>query len=121
MGKAKENEEGWKLNAADVNCLRKNVNATKKNTEASLDPSKEVGLEAYDLHITHSECFQTKDLLSPLRLYFALECVTRKVQENQEVLQLNGTHQLLLCAVGVNCLEKNKEALSEASKQTQEN
>jgi len=58
------------------------------------------------------------DALSPLLFSFALEYVIRRVQENQDGLKLNGTHQLLAYADYVNILggsvhtvKKNTDAL----------
>ena len=62
--------------------------------------------------------------LSPLLFSFALEYAIRRLQANQNGLKLNGTHQLLVYAAGVNVLggsvhsvKKNTEALVVASKE----
>jgi hypothetical protein len=65
------------------------------------------------------------DAFSPLLFNFALEYAIRKVQVKQDDLKLNGTHQLLVYADGVNIssrsvltIKENTEAILVASKKT---
>jgi hypothetical protein len=55
------------------------------------------------------------DALSPLLLNFALEYAFRRVEDKQEGLKLNGTHQLL-AYVDVNLVTENKDTIKKNTK-----
>jgi hypothetical protein len=51
------------------------------------------------------------DALSPLFFNFALEYTIRRVKENQEGLQVNGTNQLLAYADDINIVGENVDTV----------
>jgi hypothetical protein len=101
----------WKLVALIKTCLNENCNRVLIGQNLNGKFPIQNGLKL-------------GDALSPLLFNIALQHVTRRVQQNQEGLNLNGTHQLLSCAddgniVGENIdtIQKDKEALLDAGKE----
>jgi hypothetical protein len=60
-------------------------------------------VQANTWHVPIQNGLKQGDAFSPLLFNSACEYAIRRVQENQEVLQLNGTHQLLAYADDISC------------------
>lgn len=52
-------------------------------------------------------CLKQGDALPPLLFYFTVEHAIKKVQENQEGMELNGTHQPVVNGDNINLLGEN--------------
>jgi hypothetical protein len=61
-------------------------------------------------YISYPKLSKTRRCITTIALNFALEYAIRKVEENQVVLKLNGTHQILAYTDDVNLLVDNIDA-----------
>jgi hypothetical protein len=72
-----------------------------------------VGKHLSDMFLAKNDLKQ-EDALSPLLFRFAFECAVRRVQVNQEALNLNGTHQSIVYADDANMLGRSIHAINTA-------